>query len=233
MVFTESPYDRSIEMLMISVPGFKSAGGGRRHKVSIEYTAEMCACKLCLYYKKRKCTAEKCPCLKERIIAGVVPISMVQMETMSAIHHPAFQARLKKYIKESEANPMIFKNEKHSAAFRGAVRKLDRKNNALMSAVYLLTADNKLWNHAKRYIERNEVRFDTMRPKDSTENGYTLYCTAKDLYCGTKHITVSDLADTDLISPKMFGLICNAMSIRRFGLGAIQFKSINNGGRET
>lgn len=102
MVFTESPYDRCIEMLMISVPGFKSAGGGRRHKVSIEYTAEMCACKLCLYYKKRKCTAEKCPCLKERIIADVVPISMVQMETMSAIHHPAFQARLKKYIKESE-----------------------------------------------------------------------------------------------------------------------------------
>lgn len=85
MVFTESPYDRCIEMLMISVPGFKSAGGGRRHKVSIEYTAEMCACKLCLYYKKRKCTAEKCPCLKERIIADVVPISMVQMETMSAM----------------------------------------------------------------------------------------------------------------------------------------------------
>lgn len=31
---------------------------------------------------------------------------------------------------------MIFKNEKHSAAFRDAVRKLDQKNNALMSAVY-------------------------------------------------------------------------------------------------
>lgn len=231
MVFTESPYDRSIEMLMISVPGFKPPGGGRR-KVHIEYTAEMCACKLCLYYKKRKCTAEKCPCLKERIIAGVVPISTVLPETMSAIQHPAFQERLKKYIKESEVTPMKFKNEKHSAAFRDAVRKLDQKNCALMSAIYLMTADNKLWNHAKRYIERNEVRFDTMRPKDSTENGYTLYCTAKDLYCGTKHITVSDLADTDLISPKMFGLICNAMSIRRFGLGAIQFKSINNGGRE-
>lgn len=96
MVFTESPYDRCIEMLMISVPGFKSAGGGRRHKVSIEYTAEMCACKLCLYYKKRKCTAEKCPCLKERIIADVVPISMVQMETMSAIHPLYYQRQWRK-----------------------------------------------------------------------------------------------------------------------------------------
>ena len=145
MVFTESPYDRSIEMLMISVPGFKPPGGGRR-KVHIEYTAEMCACKLCLYYKKRKCTAEKCPCLKERIIAGVVPISTVLPETMSAIQHPAFQERLKKYIKESEVTPMKFKNEKHSAAFRDAVRKLDQKNCALMSAIYLMTADNKLWN---------------------------------------------------------------------------------------
>lgn len=41
---------------------------------------------------------------------------------------------------------MIFKNEKHSAAFRDAVRKLDQKNNALMSAVYLLTADGRPTN---------------------------------------------------------------------------------------
>lgn len=56
-----------------------------------------------------------------------------------------------------------------------------------------------------------------------TENAYTLFCCAKDLYLGTKHIAVKDLADMDLISPKMFGLICNAMAIRRFGLNAINF----------
>lgn len=228
MIFTDSPYDRSIEKMMTGVPGFKS-GGGRRTIQQMDYTAEMCVCELCLYYKKRKCTAAKCPCLKERIIAGVVPINKVLPETMSAIQHPAFQTRLMKYIKESEVVPMIFKNDKHRAAFHEAVRKLDHKNYALMSAVCLLTADGKLWNQAKRYVERNEIRFDVLRPKDSTEDGYTLYCAAKDLYCATKHLTVSDLADTELISPKMFGLICNAMAIRRFGLGAIQYKNEEKG----
>lgn len=117
---------------------------------------------------------------------------------------------------------MKFKNEKHGAVFRDEIKKLNQRNRALMSAVYLLTADRKLWNYAKKYVERNRVDFDMLKPKDSTENGYTLYCTAKDLYCGTRHITVSDLADTELISPKMFGLICNAMRIKRLGLDAIE-----------
>ena len=105
-----------------------------------------------------------------------------------------------------------------------AIRKLDKKNFALMSALYLLTAEHKLWMQIRNYVERNEIKFERFKPKDSTENGYTLLCCAKDLYLGTKHITISDLADTELIAPKMFALICNAMAIRRFGLGAIQYK---------
>ena len=46
--------------------------------------------------------------------------------------------------------------------------------------------------------------------------------TAKDLTLGTKHITVSDLADADLVPPMLFRTICNAMAIRRFGLAAVK-----------
>ena len=45
---------------------------------------------------------------------------------------------------------------------------------------------------------------------------------SKDLYFGTKYITVSDLCDKELIYPEMFGLICNAMGIKRFGIKAIK-----------
>ena len=117
---------------------------------------------------------------------------------------------------------MNFRNEKHRLAFDEAVRKLNKKNFALMAAIYLLTAEYKLWMQIKRIVERNEIKFDSFKPKDSTENGYALLCCAKDLCLGTKHITISDLADTELIAPKMFSLICNAMAIRRFGLGTIQ-----------
>lgn len=119
---------------------------------------------------------------------------------------------------------MNFRNEKHRQIFEEAVRKLDGKNFALMSAVYLLTAEHRLWTQIRNFVERNEIKFDSFKPKDSTENGYTLLCCAKDLYLGTKHITISDLADTELVAPKMFALVCNAMAIRRFGLGAIAHK---------
>ena len=37
------------------------------------------------------------------------------------------------------------------------------------------------------------------------DKAHTLFCRAKDLYLGTKHITIADLADEQLISPQIFG----------------------------
>lgn len=144
-------------------------------------------------------------------------------KTMSAISYPPFQRRLKQYLKESEEKPMDYRNEKHRIAFIEAIEKLNRKDFALMSAVYLLTAEHTLWMKAKHRVGQNEICFDAIKLQNSTENAYTLFCCAKDLYLGTKHITIKDLADRELIRPKIFALICNAMAIRRFGLGAINF----------
>lgn len=211
--------------MMTAVPRFRPKGGGIMVLHHFEYTAEMCDCRYCPYYRgKRKCTASQCPCIEERIVAGAASRAEVMAETMRDIHNGAFRRRLNQFIKESEELHMNFRNEKHRLAFVEAIRKLDKKNFALMSALYLLTAEHKLWMQIRNYVERNEIKFERFKPKDSTENGYTLLCCAKDLYLGTKHITISDLADTELIAPKMFALICNAMAIRRFSLGAIQYK---------
>jgi hypothetical protein len=214
--------------MMTAVPRFRPKGGGIMVLHHFEYTAEMCDCRYCPYYRgKRKCTASQCPCIEERIVAGAASRAEVMAETMRDIHNGAFRRRLNQFIKEREELHMNFRNEKHRLAFVEAIRKLDKKNFALMSALYLLTAEHKLWMQIRNYVERNEIKFERFKPKDSTENGYTLLCCAKDLYLGTKHITISDLADTELIAPRMFALICNAMAIRRFGLGAIQYKERN------
>lgn len=136
---------------------------------------------------------------------------------------------INKFNEEREGYEVMFKNEKHKTVFEEAVRKLDKKNYALMSAVYLLTAECRLWNSTGRYVERNKIRFDAIHLKGSTETGYTLYCAAKDLYLGTKSLTISDLADTTLIDPQTFGLICNAMAVRRYGVGAVKFKERTDG----
>ena len=97
-----------------------------------------------------------------------------------------------------------------------------------MSAFYLLTADYMLWQSVRQCVVDNIIRFEEIRLQGLNENSYTLFCAAKDLYLGTDCLTISDLADTTLIPPKIFGLICNGMAVRRFGLSAIHL----TGGRK-
>lgn len=119
---------------------------------------------------------------------------------------------------------MLYRNDKHKVGFENAVRKKDIKNYTLMAALYLLTADLRLWQIMKHHTERNKINFERVRLNGINEDAYTLYCTAKDLHLGTKYLTASDLADTDLISPRMFTVICNAITVRRFGLNSIIFQ---------
>ena len=147
--------------------------------------------------------------------------------TVSAVKCPAFLRRLNQHLTESEMISMMYKNDKHRTAFEAAVRKENKKNYALLAAVYLLTADFALWKCVRHAVVNSVICFEQVRLRGTNTNSYPLFCAAKDLYLGTKHLTVSDLADAELISPKTFSLICNAMAIRRFGLGAIQYEERN------
>ena len=81
--------------------------------------------------------------------------------------------------------------------------------------------EQQLWRRIQNQVENNCIRFEKINLGSVDEKAYTLFCCAKDLYLGTKHITIADLADEQLISPKMFGILCNALAIRRFGIGVL------------
>ena len=66
-----------------------------------------------------------------------------------------------------------------------------------------------------------KLSFSSKSIRDIGEFGYTLYCAAKDIYTGSKHLNICDLADKDLIPPQLFELICNAMLIRRYGIAVL------------
>lgn len=128
-------------------------------------------------------------------------------ETMRQIRCPPFRKRFNEYI-ESEEKPMTYINEKHRARFTLAAKNVHRENYA--------------WSCCKHHIINGCVFFENIKLNNCTERAYTLYCAAKDLTLGTKHLTVSDLSDADLVPPMLFRTICNAMAIRRFGLAAIK-----------
>ena len=79
-------------------------------------------------------------------------------------------------------NPMRYKNEKHQSEFEEAIRKKDKKDYAMMAALYLLTADLRLWNLSKRHVGKISINFADIRLKNIHANGYALFCCAKDLW---------------------------------------------------
>ena len=115
-----------------------------------------------------------------------------------------------------------FRNNAPRNVFLEVSRNMNRSNYAVLAALYLLTADSRLWNQVKDCVQHNQILFDQMRPKNHSTNSYALLCVAKDLCLGTNHMTLCDLADTELIPPKIFIMICNSIAIYRLGLDAIQ-----------
>ena len=132
-------------------------------------------------------------------------------DTMHSVRYRPFLQRVEELLIESEKRPMKI-----------AIQKKDRKNYALLSALYLFTADPRLWRIMRHQVDGNLIRFDRRKLCGLNEYTYPLYCAAKELYMGTRHLTIRDLADRELISPKQFAAICNAMAIRRFGLKAVE-----------
>ena len=113
---------------------------------------------------------------------------------------------------------MKFKNESHKKIFTEQIKKININNYALLASIYLLTSDNFLWSKARHCVKRNKIEFEKFSLQRSTENGYTLLSAAKDLYLGTKYLSLNDIADIKLIPPKLFQVICMALEIRRKGL---------------
>ena len=225
MIFADNPHDREIEKMMQKTPHFRPRGHGVFVSEKSEYNAERCGCKECANRKKKKpVSGEFQPCVEQRIHEGQIPQPRVLMETFSAVTNPEFIMRINAYIKECKKTPMQFKNEKHKAAFEKAIKSINQNNKIKMCAIYLLTADGCLWSAAKRHVNNDEIHFFRIRLGKSTPTAYTLFCCAKDLALGSKHMTISDLADSTLIQHKVFAVICNAMAIRRYGLGAIQYE---------
>ena len=113
-VFSNKPYDRRMERLMMTVPNFAPRGVGFRFTEAQLFITTTAA----------------------------TPTELLTA-TMRQIRCPPFRKRFNEYI-ESEEKTMTYINEKHRARFTLAVKNIAKANYALLSALYLLTADQRL-----------------------------------------------------------------------------------------
>ena len=109
---------RTLERIMQEVPDFLPRGQGIRISCQTEYMVSEC---------------------------GSMDRKELVMEVVSAIRYPPLFERLDRYLGEDGRKLMDFKHEKHRETFERAVEKRNQNNAALMSALYLLTADRRLW----------------------------------------------------------------------------------------
>ena len=82
-----TPYART-ELEMQRIPGFHPRGSGLTVS-RVRYSAADCDCRLCAYKsRKRKCEkADGCICLRERLVAGCVPLEEL-LERLTAELRP-------------------------------------------------------------------------------------------------------------------------------------------------
>ncbi len=114
----------------------------------------------------------------------------------------------------------LFRDNTHKNLFQKAL--MQRPNAGMISALYLLTADKYLWSKARSAAGTSGIAFDQVKLRNISTDGYTLFFAAKDLYCGTKYISLVDIADTKIVPPELFDSLCNAMVIRRYGIKIIE-----------
>lgn len=121
---------------------------------------------------------------------------------------------LKKRVEEifGEADKeIIFHNMKHRNDFysllMGKRAKTLKHTPNYAAAVFLLSADEELWEKVCKNILDTGIYFDRVRLGGVTLEQYILFHAAKDVYNGTKHIRLSELTDRDLIPDEILRLM--------------------------
>lgn len=143
-------------------------------------------------------------------------------ETMRYIRNLDFLRRFDECQNERKNDAMQYRGNRHRTLFKRELQKRKNPTAAMLCALYLLTADCRLWAHVRSHVHAAGIQFQGVKLGELSPDAYTLFMTAKDLYCGTKHITIRDLADKNIVSAQMFELVCEAMTIRRYGTAAFK-----------
>lgn len=139
----------------------------------------------------------------------------------------ALTRRLKTIQKGNEGHEMLFRDAAHKRRFhslRSQQTVSAADSQPLMSALFLLSADDFLWQRSRNAIHAGRIDFPAINIRGISTASYAVYQTARDLYQGTRHITLSDLTDPEMVDDRLLRLLINSFLVRRHGLAALGVK---------
>lgn len=216
-----------MEVSMMLPPLFKPRQSGIAILNRFRYTKESTDCRDCIEWdRKKKCGAECCPWLAERLEAGNISYGELLKECFRDLNDKRFQLRLQCIARKFYGS--LFKDKEHQRRFELAKNSLrilfGKTPDCRIAALFLLTADEKLWQLAKNVVTADTIHFEHTKLGGIGTEGYTLFQMARTLSTGQSKITVSELADAELISDPLLAVLVGAMLIARFGSDVLEVK---------
>ena len=196
---------------------FKRGGGLYRYKQNLN------GWNICLLCKKRKALkpCDKCDRLELRLEYDQVTYTEIYKSIFDNLSDTALQTRLEEYLEEIKMADKKFCSLGHKERFERTLKNINKKNKSLVATIYLLTADSTVWRQCWNKVMFDSIEITGLKLKQSGNNGYVYFCAAKDLYLGSHYISAEDLADRDVIPKNVFGTVCNAIAINRYGLKSL------------
>lgn len=197
--FTENSSYYFFEQQMRQPPGYRQRG----HGIHIFNQPE--------WQEQRSC---------EEIISAV--ISRMQMECLESRLNQSFPPG---------RNKILFKDKKHRKTFDSLMLTYQKPSlqhtTNYAGAVFLLAAEEDLLTKASPGILESSIYFDRIKIGRVTLDQYILFHTAKDIYNRTRHVSISELADRELIPDHIFRLIISAFVISQCGTKIIEKETQN------
>ena len=190
---------------------------------TFKYRPEDVACVLCAeYVKKLGCTVLSCPCLAERMEAGVVGYAEAVAELFP--QHPRLTPRILRLVAGFPGSLWQDEQHKHRFAYLRTLLGYRKKRDTpvFLAALYLLTSNKEIGDRSFNCFTKGGIDFRYARRRGISSHDYTLLMAAKSLYCHTAEVTQGDLAEPQIIPDEAFRLLINALLIARFGLDALK-----------
>lgn len=218
--FTTGTPLASLEQMMMSVPRFAPRYNGGVILCHFHYRPQDVECRLCTEYQKRRCAANACPWLLERLEAGVATYGELVSNCFHESDYPPLKRRVEAVT--STKTHLTYKDREHRQRFEqwhrsNASRYEKHMKDRWLAALFLLSSDEKLWSYTWAAITWNCIDFSKVTLRDIDPQSYAVYQAAKSIFTGKTKITAAELADEELISDDTLRLIIDAVLLARYG----------------
>ena len=143
------------------------------------------------------------------------------------IRYSALNERVNQAMHQKKSEEYIFQDDRHRIRFNnllqaGELREI-RSSPAFVSALFLLTADPFVWYRTSHCVSDGAIYFYDSLWGANPSNQF-LYQTARDIYRGFMHLSLTDLCSSTVISDQLLSLLMTAFLLRRYGISILENK---------